>query len=454
MFTKRIFIQFIQFAAISFGTMAGIIVPPSPCPQIFEYKNVKQGVINVPASVYRSFHANQIIVIAVLRVGGHIVNSRNTGKLELLYDINTTLDRMGRQQPLMFRIDFPRYPIMPSVVNITMNGRTICDRIPSYVNAAYADIRLQCDFLYPATRQLHLSPTKKPAVVEVKKVTEESGQRQSKSLPLAQPGCGRQSTIENELKLMLGEDEVERGTWPWLVVIFVKSLEGGIAFKCTGNLLSHRIVLSAAQCFMKSNREIEASDVLLSFGRHNLRDWIGNGKDLWGVERIRVHDDYVTDVGALQNYDSDIAILVTQEFIEYNAMIKPICLWPTVASSSPSDSNIEGLTGLLVTWRNPSGSKVVSVPHKLRMKMVMGDLCFNRNSTAVDISGRERTFCAEAKTANGPCSHDAGNGLAIWKNEAWFLRGILNGCSRKQYAILADTTKFTAWITKWINRFL
>lgn len=448
MFSKWTIIQFIQFAAISFGTMAGIIVPPSPCPQIFEYKNTMHGVINVPASVYHSFHANQIIVIAVLRVGGYIVNSRNTGKLELLYDINTTLERMARKQPIMFRIDFPRYPIMPSVVNITVNGLTICDRIPSYVIAAYADIRLQCDFLYPATRQLHLSPTKKPAVVEVTKGTEQSGQRQSKSLPSAQSGCGRQSTIENELKVMLGGNEIERGTWPWLVAVFVKTPDGGLAFKCTGNLLSHRIVLSAARCFMQSNKEIEAADVLLSFGRHNLRDWIGNGKDLWGVERIRVHDDYVTDVGALQNYDSDIAILVTQEFIEYSAMIRPICLGPTDASSS------EGLTGLLVTWRNPGGSEVVSVPHKLRMKMVMKDLCLNRNSTAVDISGRERTFCAEATTANGPCNSDSGNGLAIWKNEAWFLRGILNGCSRNRYAILTDTTKFTAWITKWINRFL
>lgn len=452
---KWFLIQFMQITLIIVETMANVLrletrqfVPLSPCPQIFQYENALHGIAFVPSSVYENFYAYRIVLKVQLRVRGHITHRQGRGKIELLYDISTTLDQMARGQPLKYRIDFPYHPTTPAVINITLNGMAICNGRRSYVNEVNSDIHLQHGFTYVMPSQPLNSAPSNPATVNVDRTTERSGRRieDKKSVD-----CGKQAASGKSAD---GRDkDIASGTWPWLVAIFLKTADGGLVFKCSGNLLSNRIVLSAAHCFMKYSREyaLQPADLLLAFGRYNLLDWTAGGKDLSDVERIEVPDDYLTEGDFSHHSDSDIAVLIAQEFIEYTAVIKPICLWPSVASSVTND--IEGLTGMLVKWRAPSRGDVVNVPRQLRMNIVPTNLCSNRNSMGSATKRPERIFCAESGAAYGPCNYDSGAGLAIRQNGAWFLRGVLNGCKRNQYVILTDTSKFRAWITKWINQF-
>lgn len=420
-------------------------VPLSPCPRIFQYRNHRYGFISVPSIIYNNFDTNRIQLRTSFRVGGLISNSQNTGKLELLHDWATTSEMIKMHQPIEYRIEFPRHPTTPSLVNITVNGQVVCmSNRPSNMNELFSTIRLQFGLTLPQPPHI-VSPLSTDDDIDDETTEYEapwinvlkSSERQVQS-------CGR---IASEFRLAATDEEVKIGTWPWLVAIFVKTDGAGLTFKCTGNLLSNRIVVSAAHCFIQNRRKMLPSEFVLSFGRHNLRDWSENVRS---VERIEMPVDYLRREAAPGN-DSDIAILIMQEFIPYSALVRPICLWP---SSNPS--NGDSSTGIIVGWENPSEQTMVNVPRKIKLNTVEKSMCMPPNGQS------SRILCAESMTSNAPCKGDSGNGLAVWRNGAWFLRGIVSSafgdphfiqCVQNQYVILTDMSRFSAWITEWINKF-
>lgn len=474
MFTKFIFSRVIIFIVINiiFETMARVEPVPispkqqvlwyrnvkdfvslSPCPLIFQYKNERYGIISVSSEVYNSFNTARIQVEVFIRVRGLILNSKNTGKLELLHDAATTNAMIKMQQPIQYRIEFPRHPTTPTIVNITVNGHWICknDR-PLNMNERSSIIRLKYGLSFPQLPQI-VSPFQTAEVDSADETTEYEmpwDDEVHSSTKLPKPVCGKIANKFRLTHLTANEEDTARGTSPWLVAIFVKTVGGGLTFKCSGNLLSNRIVVSAAHCFMQNRRRIPASEFVLSFGRHNLRDWSEN---VWDIERIEIPRDYLRK-GAWHKSDSDIAILIMQEFVQYSELIQPICLW---SSANIRDSEIS--TGIIVGWGSPSDEVEINVPRKMEMKIVAKDLCLLPSSSS-PIS--KRIICAESVTEDGPCRGDSGNGLAIWQNGAWFLRGIvsaaiddpyLNRCGQNEYVILTDISKFSAWIHEWINKF-
>lgn len=421
----------------------------SPCPQVFEYRYDQRGVhgvvsARVPSNVYNSFVAKRMDILAFFHVRGQITDSRNTGTIGLLHDLTKTAKMIKMHQLVQYRIEFPHHTTTPSVENITVNGQAICtSNQPLNMNEISSKIRFHFGLtLLP--RPTKVSPFK-PTTMDVQSTiqyNEQSKDDSGSSAPQMQ-GCGK---IENKFRLThsTGDgEEIGRGTWPWLVAIFVKTAGGGLTFKCTGNLLSNRIVVSAAHCFMQDKQRIKPSDVLLSFGRHDLHDWAENGMKLWKIRRIEVPDE-----DPIRENNSDIAILVTQEFIEYSALVKPICLWPSISA------DVVGSSGLIVGWANQNEENNVNVPRQLKMEIVAKSKC-EPPSSYTSIS--EQIICAESQAVNEPFNGVSGNGMAIWQNEAWFLKGIVStavGDPNLNRFALTDTSKFNAWILKWINKFI
>lgn len=465
MFTKRIFIRLIQFIVIILETMVRaqpeLLLPNqevlydrrvqleyfashSPCPQVFEYRydpDGVHGVVSVHSSVYNSFDKKRIQVKIFFRVEGFITDNQNTGKLELHHDWITTVKMIETLKPIQYRLEFPRHPTTPSVINITVNEQIICiNDQPSNMNEMFAIIRLQYGFTLP----------QKPLIVLPFHTAHVS--RERKALLQDKFQCGKIANKFQSAHLTSDKENIGRGTWPWLVGIYLNAAGGSLIFKCTGNLLSNRIVVSAAHCFIQNKKQIEPSKFVLSFGRHILRDWSTN---VWDVERIEIPKDYLRR-GAFHKNDSDIAILIMQEFIEYSSFIRPICVWPSLGASSNQHS-----CGIIVGWGNSLNSdeeEIFNVPRKMQMKAVAKNFCLPSSSSAVS----QRVICAESITSNGPCKGDSGSGLAIWQNDAWVLRGIVSvaigdpylyRCEQNKYVILTDASKFSTWITKWINKF-
>lgn len=203
--------------------------------------------------------------------------------------------------------------------------------------------------------------------------------------------------------LIFGGDMTRRGEWPWLVAIYLtESL--GVSFACGGNLITSKAVLTAAHCIKTPYKIYQPHEVLLYFGHYNRHDWTEVDSMRSRASRIYIHPDYKMDS---INKDADLAIVITDQVIEFNNFIQPACLWSTMEFKRNSDDE----SGVIVGWGRHSLDGVVSThPRKIRLPIVEVDQCMiNSRSIAPALSNR--TFCAGTLDGRGPCHGDSGSNL-------------------------------------------
>lgn len=266
--------------------------------------------------------------------------------------------------------------------------------------------------------------------------------------------CG---TYDDEFKyttlvsIQDGAEKITAGTWPWLVALFHKTIRAGkLDFKCTGNLITDRVVLTAARCFQSDSKVklISAKEILLAFGRYDIDDWTETNVINSHVEEIIFHPDNLHKKSP-NVFDADIAILITKKTIDYSPTIRPICLWPSSVADVP---NIIGRNGTLVGWGQSFKRFDLNTPRRLNLPVVRNHYCFPSEK----IVRKRRIFCAGSERRGyAPCNGDSGSGFAIWRNGVWFLRGlvsaavgdpILNRCELNTFTIFTDIAHYKNWI--------
>lgn len=77
----------------------------------------------------------------------------------------------------------------------------------------------------------------------------------------------------------------------------------------------------AAHCFKLDTQNIPPSAMVVSLGRYQLRDFYEAGSVNMEIARYTIHPDYQ------ETGDSDLAILVLRNPVEFSPTIKPICMW-------------------------------------------------------------------------------------------------------------------------------
>ena len=410
-------------------------------------------------------------------------NLQNLKLLQLKKSLQETYQDIAERRPIQYRISFPFRNNFPELLMIQVNDVQLCRNsqifyIPSQIALKYTFFlptieseEVQSDE-YDADTSFQFNPHEpEPAItnsmidvpnVVSERIDEKEGDqkkkhpRWQKRLLMSNSQCG---TYDEDLKytqLISGGNKITPGTWPWLVAIFKKeSKASNLVFQCTGNLISNRLVLTAAHCF-KSDAKLEpiaARKILLAFGRHDIRDWTEKNMVISDVDEIIVHSDYLSKRDS-KIFDADIAILITKDFISYTSMIKPICLWPSSVDSSHS---LIGTNGTLVGWGQPFENVDENVPRRLTLPIVRNNLCFP-SDRSISTNAR-RVFCAGTeKRGYAPRNGDSGSTLAnvaIHVNGAWFLCGlvsaalgdpILNRCDLNTYAIFTDIINYRTWI--------
>lgn len=264
--------------------------------------------------------------------------------------------------------------------------------------------------------------------------------------------CGLPSPKYSITPLIVGGKTIPRGTWPWLAAVYINKVTG-LTFNCGGNLVSSKVVVTAAHCFRTPEKEYKADEVIIYLGRYNIMKWSEKGSHVTEVDQIYVHDDYMKEE---QNFDADVAIVVMTDRIKYTDFIRPICLW----EGSENVNDIVGSSGTVVGWgRDGSGNIVTPEPHKINVPIVADDVCL-RSSDIFRYITSKRTFCAGSRNGLGPCNGDSGSGMAIYKNNRIYLRGIvsaalsdpvMNMCKLKDYVVFTDAAKFGTWIRSYMN---
>lgn len=126
------------------------------------------------------------------------------------------------------------------------------------------------------------------------------------------PQCGVARSLVTPL--IVGGETAADGHFPWLVAMFTAT-DTGYQYKCTANLVSNRHVvtgkfgnnvltkwqfdsIAAARCvnFFKL-QVVRTEDIVLVFGRSNLKGWITNGGVTRGASAVKAHPDFDANSG-------------------------------------------------------------------------------------------------------------------------------------------------------------
>ncbi|XP_066592848.1 serine protease gd-like [Prorops nasuta] len=265
--------------------------------------------------------------------------------------------------------------------------------------------------------------------------------------------CGK-SYVTGVNPLIAKGDKTHPGQWPWLAAMFIVKIN--FEFQCAGNLLTKSHLITAAHCLKLANGiDVPASAMLISLGRYRLRDWREKGSVNREVRTYYFHPDYKHRGSA----DSDLAIIVLRESVEFSRMIQPLCLW----NGSPDLQPVVGKSGYVVGWgRDEFGNPYLSEPRMSTIPIVSQEDCLWSNTDFVAFTSN-RTFCAGMRDGSGPCNGDSGSGLVIKQPSTgrFHLRGIVSrslldkdtmSCDLSQYVVYSDAAKHMDWIVEQLAR--
>nr|AYI57640.1 hypothetical protein [Ampulex compressa] len=468
-FGATLLVQFLHLLAGASGQ--------SPCPEYFRYARDKatnevMGEIQIPAAPTGiALHLRVSLSIATA------LPSKYVGRLELAQSKQESVRAVQQGRSLAYRLYFPLSRPIPLLTGLWFNERQLCvgrRAMGHIVTTIYLEHTLYPPGVKPLSQNswpvhdpldvhdlpsthileppvkppLHpATPKPKPAPTPVQPLDESPFDEHifGPDKYNHHPECGRGGSYVNPL--IAGGIEAYPGQWPWLVAIFIVRIE--FEFQCGGTLLTNRHILTAAHCCKRDSIDVPPSAMLVSLGRYRLRDWKEKGSVNREVAEYRYHPDYE----GRANADSDLAIIILRESVQYSRAIKPICLW----AGSSDLSNVIGKSGYVVGWgRDELGNPYVQEPRMIKLPIVSQNECIWSEYSFAKFTSN-RTFCAGLKDGSGPCNGDSGSGFVIHDPNTgrYHLRGVVSrslldddtmSCDLTQYVIYVDVAKHLDWI--------
>uniref|UniRef100_A0A1I8Q9S0 Peptidase S1 domain-containing protein n=1 Tax=Stomoxys calcitrans TaxID=35570 RepID=A0A1I8Q9S0_STOCA len=451
-----------------------LTVPDIACPQYFQYGQDGSGTYGLLTMPYVS----QRMQLEVHLSQKTPLTQNYYGKISLAEDRFTTERKIKNGEPILYRVDFPTTE-SPKLTRIVINNQDICfdneysrpstslflqhslvsstHTFPIAIDQPTPDV----DFPWPTPPVSRPRPkpeieTTRPAqpVSRPRPRPEEESTRpaQPVSRPRPRPSTStspRTSASENDqcgkvsgvTTFIYGGLDISRGQHPWLTAIYAKS--AGLRFLCGGSLVSRKTVLSAAHCFTIS--AVTADRLVVNVGRYNLEDYSETNFQTREIQNLVIHPDFAGNV----HPDADLAILQLQRPVEFNAYVRPICLW-----SEPVDTNrIVGMTGVIAGWGgDENGNAYTAIPKMVDANIVSEGECLRSSQVYASLTSR-RTICAGNRDGTGPCMGDSGSGLLLNRNDRWYLRGVVSigttkqkKCDLLEYVVFCDVAQHLSWI--------
>ncbi|CAK9810711.1 Serine protease gd [Anthophora quadrimaculata] len=445
----------------------------SPCPNYFWYvqddtTNDVIGYIEIPSPPKGvALHISVSLSIAVA------LPSKYVGRLELAKSREQSVKAVNQGRPLNYKIHFPLPRPIAILTGLRFNNQLICSG-PRATGPIVTSIVLNHTLYppgvlpvsetegnmitnYPTIENL---PSQPPQPTKPQILYFQNFPPATEPIPTQRPvtneeendsTCGRASITSKINPLVVRGVKTSHGQWPWLVAIFIVKLK--FQFQCAGTLVSNMHVITAAHCFQMDNIDLPAGTLSVSLGRYRLQEWREKGSANREVAEYRLHPDYNTR----GNADADLAVMILREKVEYNLVIKPICLW----ASSTNLENVVGKFGYVVGWGyDELGNQYAQEPRQTTAPIVSQEDCLWSNTNFVLLTSN-RTFCAGLKDGTGPCNGDSGSGFVMYdpKTDRYYLRGIvsrsLSGgampCDLTQYVVYVDVAKHLNWIKQQIS---
>uniref|UniRef100_A0A182QAG0 Peptidase S1 domain-containing protein n=1 Tax=Anopheles farauti TaxID=69004 RepID=A0A182QAG0_9DIPT len=462
----------------------------SPCPKVFSYR-LDPGTNQVFGYIeLQSLRIGQLVKLNVDLSIGIAVPQNNVGSITLVKSREQTFRDIYNNLPAQYRVNFPFNNVIPSVLAISVNGQTICTgqkatgQIVTTINLEHTlftqmqplsnngngnnvnAIQFQQPQPQPLPQpqpqpipqsrpqpQAPVTPayqpirpqtvqTVKPRPVQTVRPTSVANSAGSNGV-----SCGLPSAVYN--KLSINGIRTPKGQFPWAAPIFETNVSTKPKYICGSTIITPRHLVSAAHCMYNPliGTLREANELTTVPGMYNIDNFFETDLQERAVSRIVVHEDYYFEDSGLT--DTDIAVLVVQQPLTFNDLVRPICLW----GESDNLEQIVGVKGFVSGW-GITESGEAKFPSYVTATVVDRRDCTRKLDKA--IAPMSRLFCADGH-GSVPCTGDSGSGLVIKRGQKYFLRGIVSvgqfdpntlTCARDKYVVYTDVAPFRYWLSK------
>lgn len=465
----------------------------SPCPDIFTYQVDPS---NNQIFGYIEINNVQVGQVAKLNVDlsiGTQLPSQNVGSITLVKSRDATFNDIVRGLPAQYRVNFPLQNILPSVLNIALNGQTICSgyraqgQIVTTINlehTLYTQLQgggqsgfpvqqMQPQQPYQPPQQTNQwynmfdSQTSPPQTIRpTRPRTTTAPYRppprtttppyrpppQPVRTTVAPPRpsstqtkyvCGRPSSAFLN-RLSINGELVDKGQFPWIAPLFDRKQPRSPKYICGSTIITSRFLLTAAHCVYDGEEFMPAQRIVAVPGMYNIDNFLDENAKIVAIDKIIASDEYIQDDDL---NDADVAVLKLKIGLQWTDFIIPICPW----QGENEISRIVGQEGVVAGW-GITETGTTNVPTFIKTVIV------DRRQCAINLQrmypANARILCGDGR-GSAPCNGDSGNGLVIKRGNQYYLRGVVSKglvdqntlkCDVTKYAIYTDIAPFRFWL--------
>ncbi|XP_055383392.1 CLIP domain-containing serine protease B8 [Condylostylus longicornis] len=268
--------------------------------------------------------------------------------------------------------------------------------------------------------------------------------------------CGRQITNR-----IYGGEIAELDEYPWLALIFYNSDE----FGCSGSLISHNFVLTAAHCVTGGIVRKKNGLKLIRLGEFNVNsqpDCIEEENYLncadaaidVEVDKIFVHPNYNEDSPFKSD---DIALIRLKNYVSFTHFIMPICL-PKFSNKMLENPFQEGKYFSVSGWGRTDlfNDYFPNIRSPIKLKLQVPYVTNENCSEILKEHGAEITdkqICAGGELSKDTCAGDSGGPLMYFDKNVyrWIAYGIVSygfsQCGLAGHpAVYTNVTEYVDWI--------